>query len=378
MLARCNSDKNVLLGEPVRWPKKRHGKYFVPAFSAPGTGTGSGSETSSGNAPTFPSPSDVPRLDLLYHPRMAYALVVLGILLLGVGASWMVDGASRLALRLGLSPMVVGLTVVGFGTSMPEFMVSVLAAGRGSGGLSIGNAVGSNVMNLLLVLGVAAVLAPVRVVGRSHELRRNLLFGLAPAVVLIIGAWNGAIGRLEAALLLVLFGLFFSVTLLDARRTREAKPEASGGLGRPALLTLLGIVVLSAGAESLVRGGTSLARSFGISEAIIGLTLVAFGTSLPELAASVAAAVKGQTDMSIGNVLGSNVFNLGLIVGTAFMVRPGVVPYDVIRFDLPYLAVVTVFLGFGMLRDGKISRREGAVLLALFSAYLVTILYRAI
>lgn len=309
---------------------------------------------------------------------MAYFLVFVGIVMLGAGAAWMVDGASRLALRLGVSPMVVGLTVVGFGTSMPEFMVSVLAAGRGSSGLSIGNAIGSNVMNLLLVLGVAAALAPVRVVGRSHELRRNVLFGLAPAVVLMVGAWHGFIGRIEAGILLLLFAAFFAVTLVGARRSREPKRKSSGGILRPSLLTVVGMVVLSLGAESLVRGGTALARSFGISEAVIGLTLVAFGTSLPELAASIAAAAKGQTDMSIGNVLGSNVFNLGLILGTAFMIRPSEVPVDVIRFDLPFLCVVTILLGFGVLRDGEISRKEGWALLALFAAYIASIIVRAL
>jgi cation:H+ antiporter len=235
---------------------------------------------------------------------VSYLLIAAGIVMLGLGASWLVDGACRVALRLGVSPLVVGLTVVGFGTSMPEFMVSVLAAGHGKAGLSLGNAVGSNVMNLLLVLGVAALLRPIRIVGQRHEMRRDVLFGLAPVPILMLGAWNGFIGRLDAMLLLVVFALFIGVTLSEARRNRAPRQEVEGHVLKHVGLAVVGIVVLSAGAESLVRGGTEIARTFGISEAVIGLTLVAFGTSLPELAASVAASVKGQSEMSIGNVLG--------------------------------------------------------------------------
>ncbi len=298
--------------------------------------------------------------------------------MLGLGASWLVDGACRVALRLGVSPMVVGLTVVGFGTSMPEFMVSVLAAGHGKGGLSLGNAVGSNVMNLLLVLGVAALLRPIRVVGHKRELRRDILFGLLPVPILMVGAWNGVIGRFEALLLLVVFSLFIGVTLVGARRNRAPRQQVEGSVVKHVALTVIGMVVLSTGAEFLVRGGTVIARDFGISEAVIGLTLVAFGTSLPELAASVAAALKGQSEMSIGNVLGSNVFNLGLVVGSAFAIRPSAVPAMIIRQDIPFLFVITLVLGFGVLRDGEISRREGAALLSIFAAYLGFITLRGL
>lgn len=307
---------------------------------------------------------------------MPVVLTVIGIILLGLGASWLVDGSSRLALRFGVSPMVVGLTVVGFGTSMPEFMVSVLAAGRGSAALSVGNAVGSNVMNLLLVLGMAAVIREIVIVGRREELNRNMLFGLLPALALMIGAWNGMISRSLAVVLLVLFAVFVGVTLAKARQgaTRD-RVESGPWLGHAAK-AVVGMVGLAAGAESLVRGGTVIARDLGVSEAVIGLTLMAFGTSLPELAASVAAAFKGESEMSVGNVLGSNVFNLGLVLGSAFLLRPSEVPVAIIRQDIPLLAIVTLGLGLGVMRNGKINRLEGVGLLVAFSAYLAFVVLR--
>ncbi len=307
---------------------------------------------------------------------MPIVLVVVGIVFLGLGASWLVDGASRLALRFGISPMVVGLTVVGFGTSMPEFMVSVLAAGRGSGALSVGNAVGSNVMNLLLVLGVAAVIREIAVVGRQEELNRNIVFGLLPALALMIGAWNGLISRTLAVVLLALFFVFLGVTLAKARQGETRHHDGGGPWLKAAAKAVVGMLVLAIGAESLVRGGTVIAQNFGISEGVIGLTLMAFGTSLPELAASVAAALKGESEMSVGNVLGSNVFNLGLVVGTAFLVRPSEVPVEIIRQDVPFLAIVTLVLGLGVMRNGKISRLEGCGLLVAVTTYLAFVVLR--
>jgi len=306
-------------------------------------------------------------------------MVVGGMLLLVLGASWLVDGASRLALGLGVTPMVVGLTVVGFGTSMPELSVSVLAAARGSGGLSLGNAIGSNIMNLLLVLGLAAAIAPIQVASGARGVRRDLVWGLIPAVLLLVVAFNGRIGRSLALALIGVFVVFLASCLVDARRTAtgdDAPARVSGTPARHALLTVVGIVVLVAGADSMVRGGVSLARAFGVSEAVIGLSLVAFGTSLPELATSVAAAIKRESDLSVGNVLGSNVFNLGLIVGLAFALRPGAVPVFIIHQDLPMLVLATLAVGLVVLRDGRIGRSEGVAMLGLFAAYIAFLAIR--
>lgn len=309
---------------------------------------------------------------------LALGLVVGGIVMLGFGASWLVDGASRLALRLGISPMIVGLTIVGFGTSMPEFSVSVLASAKGSGGLSIGNAVGSNVMNLLLVLGVAALLRPIHVVGGARSIRRDLIFGLLPVPVLLIAAWNGYLGRGPAILLLTIFAAFLLLCLRQGRREQQRgqKTAVSGHPAWHGTLTVVGIAVLLLGAELLVRGGVVVAQRMGVSEAVIGLTLVAFGTSLPELATSVTAALKGESELSIGNVLGSNVFNLGLIVGTAFTLRPAPVPVFVIHHDIPFLCAATALVGLIVLRDGRINRAEATAMLVAFAGYLAFLVIR--
>jgi cation:H+ antiporter len=307
---------------------------------------------------------------------LPWILVIVGILMLAKGASWLVDGASRLALRLGVSPFVVGLTVVGFGTSMPEFAVSVVAAARGSGGLSLGNAVGSNIMNLLLVLGLAAVVAPIVVLGSRRALWRDLLFGLIPAVILIASAGDGDIERPWAILLLVVFATFIAVCILNARDSDQTPTVVAGRPLAHLGLAMLGTVVLVLGSHLMVDGGVELAERFGVSDAIIGLTLVAFGTSLPELATSVIAAAKGQSEISVGNVLGSNVFNLGLIVGTAFTIRPAMVPSFVIRQDIPFLIAATLLVGLVVLRDRRISRAEGIGMLVLVSAYIAFVVIR--
>jgi len=307
---------------------------------------------------------------------LPWVLVVAGIAMLAKGASWLVDGASRLALQLGVSAFVVGLTVVGFGTSMPELAVSVMAALRGSGGLSIGNAVGSNIMNLLLVLGFSAVVTPIVVVGGKRMLIRDLTFGLVPAAVLLVAAWDGDIERWVAAILLVVFAVFIATCLIQARQDSSAPTIVKGHPMRHLAFTVLGIVVLVTGSELMVYGGIKLALKFGVSEAVIGLTLVAFGTSLPELATSVAAAIKKQTEISVGNVLGSNVFNLGLIVGTAFMIRPNTVPTFIIYMDVPFLMVTTVLIGLVVLRRGRISKRVGIGMLVTFTAYIIFVAIR--
>lgn len=312
----------------------------------------------------------------IFQPPVAVLLVIGGMVMLGFGAGWLVDGASRLALRLGVRPMIVGLTVVGFGTSMPEFSVSVLAAARGSGGLSLGNAVGSNIMNLLLVLGAAAVVAPMAIVGSRRALARDLGFGIVPGILLIIACWNGRISRPIALVLIAVFLVFLATCIGAARgERREVAVKPQSPLRHLALLTV-GIVVVVVGADLMVRGGVSLAHSIGVSDAVIGLTVVAFGTSLPELATSVAAALKGEAEISVGNVLGSNVFNLGLIVGTAFAVRPGPVPPFVIHQDVPFLILVSLIVGLLFLRKARTGRREGAALLALFAAYMIFIAIR--
>ncbi len=307
------------------------------------------------------------------HSLIPWLFLAGGIVGLAVGASWLVDGASRLALRFGISPMVVGLTIVGFGTSMPEFSVSVLAAARGSTDLSLGNAVGSNIMNLLLVLGVAAVVVPIHVVGARKVLVRDLVFGLVPAAILLATARDGTISRSTAAMLLAVFVTFIWVALTQVKKKDATETIVTGSPLRHFAVTAIGIAVLVGGSEMLVRGGVELARRFSVSEAVIGLTLVAFGTSLPELATSVTAVLKGESEIGVGNVLGSNVFNLGMVVGTAFFLRPGSISTFVVYQDIPILIASTFVVGLIVLRDGRINRLEGALMLSIFTAYLVFI-----
>jgi cation:H+ antiporter len=214
------------------------------------------------------------------------------------------------------------------------------------------------------------------VVGGKRILRRDLLFGLIPAVILLVTANDGRIDRWIALLLLMVFAAFMVTCLIQARERSEPRTVISGHPLRHLTLAAIGTAVLVAGSELMVHSGIELAKRFGVSEAVIGLTLVAFGTSLPELATSVAAAVKRQSEISVGNVLGSNVFNLGLVVGTAFTIRPSQVPGFVITQDLLLLVAASIVVGVVVLRDARISRIEGSGMLLLFGAYLVFVLVR--
>jgi cation:H+ antiporter len=231
-------------------------------------------------------------------------------------------------------------------------------------------------MNLLLVLGTAAILAPVHVVGGRRILRRDLVFGLVPALVLLVFAWDGLIERPVAMTLLVIFALFMGVCLGQARRDSTTPTVVTGHPMRHLALTVVGIAVLVTGSELMVDGGIELAQRFGVTDAVIGLTLVAFGTSLPELATSVAASLKGQAELSIGNVLGSNIFNLGLVVGTAFTIRPAQVPGFVIHQDVVILMAATILVAAIVLRDGRINRTEGGIMLLSFAAYMAFVFVR--
>ena len=208
-------------------------------------------------------------------------------------------------------------------------------------------------------------------VGSRRLLYRDLAFGLVPAVVLIVFARKGFISLSTALFLLAIFAVFIVTTVLKARGHSTGPAVVAGTLSRHFALTTVGIAVLVGGSEMLVIGGVDLARRFGVSEALVGLTVVAFGTSLPELATSVVAVLKGQSEIGVGNVLGSNVFNLGLVVGTAFAIRPMAVPINVIRWDIPILVAATFVVGLFVLRDSRINRWEGGIMLALFAAYLV-------
>jgi len=313
--------------------------------------------------------------------------LVLGLALLAWSADRFVDGAAALARHLGVAPLVVGLVVVGFGTSAPELLVSALAAWDGNAALGLGNAVGSNIANVALIVGVAALVRPLVV--RSVILRRELPVPIAAMLLCLVLLLDGRLGRADGVALLLAFALVLWLTLRAARRDRRrpaADPIAaeyaahlpSGVPPRRAVFDLaLGFGILLAASRLLVWSATGIAGWWGLSDLVIGLTVVAVGTSLPELAASVAAARKGQPDIALGNVLGSNTFNTLVVVGIVGVIGPGPVDRVVLTRDFPVmiglmLALFVLAYGFG--REGRITRPEGAVLVASFAAYVALLL----
>ncbi|HJK99327.1 MAG TPA: calcium/sodium antiporter [Polyangiaceae bacterium LLY-WYZ-14_1] len=308
------------------------------------------------------------------------AAILGGFAILVWGADRFVDGAAVTAEKLGISRLVIGLTVVAFGTSAPEVIVSAMAALQGNGGLSIGNAIGSNVCNAGLVVGAAALVTPLKV--QSKVLRREFPILFAA----MLGAWallgDGELGRLDGGLLLLglaaYLGHLVRESLLAARREPDAiEAELAADppdLSTPgALLSLsVGLVVLLAGSNALVWGASEAARVFGVSELVIGLSVIALGTSLPELAASVASALRDEPDLALGNVIGSNLFNLLAVLALPGLLSPGPVTPAVMSRDLPAMVGITVLVfvsaGLGR-RRGTITRLAGLALVVAYLAY---------
>lgn len=293
-----------------------------------------------------------------------------GLLLLAAGGDVLVRGAVAIAQRLRVSPLLIGLTLVGFGTSTPELVTSVQAALAGSPGIAVGNVVGSNTANVLLILGVAAVIAPFGVAKESFG--RDGAALVASAVLLLIACLIGTVSAgLGVVFLLGLAAyLFLSVKLERASSADEAPMGRGMGVPLSVALVLGGIVATIFGARLLVSAATEIARGAGVSEAVIGLTIVAVGTSLPELVTSVVAAVRRQSDIAFGNVVGSNVFNVLFIMGVTSLIRPLEVPAQIARVDVWVMLAATLVLAGMAVTGWRVSRREGAALLAGYAAYL--------
>ncbi len=304
------------------------------------------------------------------------SLILVSLALLYFGAEWLVKGGASLALRLGLTPVVVGLTVVAFGTSAPEMVVCVKAAWAGQGNLAVGNVVGSNIFNVAVILGMAALVCPVRVQFQLLKVDGPIL--VAVSLLFLLLFWDRRLERWEAGLFLLLLVAYTVGNVWQARRQTssavsaeysEGVPGSTRGIGADLGLIVGGMVVLIAGSRLLVDNSVSLARGLGISEAVIGLTIVAAGTSMPELATSIVAALKRQPDIAIGNVIGSNLFNILGILGVAGLIRPlegtGILPRDL------YLMVALSVVLLPLLWSGlKVSRWEGGVLVAVYLGYL--------
>lgn len=299
---------------------------------------------------------------------MDYLLIGAGLVLLFVGGEALVRGAVALAARLGLPPVLIGLTVVGFGTSMPELMVSLDAALGGTPDIALGNVVGSNIANILLILGVASLVWPIQTTGLRLGLA--LWAMLAAAAVLVLPFALGSVSRGMGAALLAGLVVYLVMAFRETRSTADDVPEQALSLQVWVSTAYLagGLIALLAGANFLVSGAVSLARDAGVSEAYIGLTIVAVGTSLPELATSLVAALRRQSAIAVGNVIGSNLFNVLGILGLTAIVSPIPVAPRFLSFDLPVMLGASVAMVL-LLRAPKAGRLGGAGLLLAYAGY---------
>lgn len=317
-------------------------------------------------------------------------LIAGGLTILVIGAEVLVRGASRLAAALGISPLVIGLTIVAFGTSSPELAVSLQSALNGQPDLAIGNVVGSNILNVLLILGLSALITPLIVAQQLVRLDVPIMIGASLLVWVL--ALNGVISQVEGAALFVLMLAYIGFLLWQSRREHNAAVEAEyaqeytshepKGAGRNlinSVLVVVGLVLLVLGSRFFVLGASDLARIFGLSELVIGLTIVALGTSLPEVAASLMAAFKGERDIAVGNVVGSNIFNLLTVLALTALIAPGGVPVSpgALNLDIPFMVAVAVACLPIFITGNVIARWEGAVFFGYYIAYTIFLLLDA-
>jgi cation:H+ antiporter len=315
-----------------------------------------------------------------------YCLV--GFVLLYFGAEWLVKGSSSLARSLGITPIVIGLTVVAFGTSAPELVVSLISSIQGKSMIAVGNVVGSNICNIALVLGLSALFNPIK--SDPSVVRRDIPIMLAISLYLLLLTFNSTLGRIEGATLFAGIILYTYMNYYLAKKEKAGAAEIESELeeigfiaSRPKqiILILLGIAGVVGGAQIVVENAVVIMKILGVDEKFIGLTIVAFGTSLPELATSVVAAMRGEMDISIGNLVGSNVFNIMSVLGIAALVRPIPIPGGFIESGLwiDYLVMIfTSFLPWLMMRKNfTVTRRDGFVLLACYAGYLTFLIVKA-
>ncbi|ART79776.1 calcium/sodium antiporter [Oceanisphaera avium] len=311
---------------------------------------------------------------------ISLAAIVVGLIILVWSADRFVDGASATASYAGMPPLLIGMIVVGFGTSAPEIVVSVISSLEGNPGLALGNAYGSNIANIGVILGITALISPIKV--HSQVLRKELPVLLVISLLSLALVWNGMLSRVDAIILLAVFALLMAWSIRQAMAQPQDKLAAEeeqvideqAMTAKAAIIWLvLGLVLLVASSRLLVWGAVNIAQAFGVSDLIIGLTIVAIGTSLPELASSIVAIRKNQHDLAIGNVIGSNLFNTLVVVGLAGVISPLPVASEVISRDFLVMIGLTVslfVLGYGFKkRQGRINRIEGALLLLVYISY---------
>ena len=317
---------------------------------------------------------------------LAVTFLVLGFILLIYSASRFVEGSAVVARYLGMPPLLIGMVVVGFGTSSPELVVSVTAAANGNSTLALGNAFGSNIANIALIIGLVALINPIIV--RSEVIKKELpiLFGITMLVGWLIS--DNQLSRFDACYLLVAFILVILWSIFQGMRNpqdqiaNDLKNELNSNIisiKKAIMWLVIGLVLLIAASRMLVYGAVYIAQGLGISDLVIGLTVVAIGTSLPELASSLVAIKKGENDMALGNIIGSNLFNTLAVIGLAALVQPMEITPEVISRDWTLMMALTLsllILGIGIKKQGRINRFEGALLLITFFIY-TTYLYYA-
>ena len=310
---------------------------------------------------------------------LAIAAVLVGIIILVFSADKFVEGAAVTAKYFGLPPLLIGMLVIGFGSSMPEMVISFLSAYEGNPGLALGNAIGSNISNIALILGVTAVISPIAVA--STVIHRELpLMLVVTALAASLIYFDGTLNKIDGVILMGIFIAVMSWTIYQGiHETKDHLAEVveqeykeTLPLKTAIIFLVVGLITLVISSRILVWGGVDIAQRLGISDLIIGLTIVAVGTSLPELASSIAAVKKNEHELALGNVIGSNMFNISIVIGIAAFISPSTVDPDVLYRDLPVLSVMTVALfimcyGFG--DEGRISRHEGITLLLGYISY---------
>ena len=340
-------------------------------------------------------------------------LLVLGVIIVLKGADWLTDGAVNIATRFGVSQMVIGLTIVAMGTSMPEFCVSMVSALKGTPDLAVGNVVGSNTLNTLLIVGCSALVAPIMV--KRSSVKRDIPFAVVASLLMLLFCLDGAIGRVDAAVLFAGFCLFMFVTLKYAKTTegpaaavatsgaatttgiseastsqassseasssetsaQEASQASGTSMLKAVVMLVVGLLCLIAGSNMFVDNASFVASSLGVSDAVIGLTIVAGGTSMPELATSMVSAKKGNSDIAIGNVIGSNVFNILMIIGITGLVKPMHIA-GVTALERIMMLASMLLMWFFCRTTYKVKRWEGAVLTIIYLAYLTWLIMNAV
>lgn len=315
-------------------------------------------------------------------------LLIVGFVILIKGADWLVDGSSSIATNFKVSKTLIGLTIVAFGTSAPELAVSISSLASGSTDMLLGNVIGSNIINVLLLIGVGALVCPIVVNKNTVKKELPLLLLISTALVVLFldmslaNADTNSITRSDAIICLLLFAIFLYYLIVMARRNREAKAQRPEKpkykLGKSLLLAIVGLVGLVIGSQCVVNSASFLASTIGVSDRVIALTVIALGTSLPELVTTIVAARHKETDLIVGNIIGSNIFNICLVMGLPVAIFGTITPESFQMIDLVMLVLSAALLFVLTRRDSKISRADGILLLVIFFIYYGYIMYEAL